>query len=602
MYKNFFGFKERPFQLVPNPAYLYLSKSHEEALAHLNYAVSEGDGFVEITGEVGAGKTTLCRVFLENLNENIECAYIFNPKLDSLQLLKAINDEFGIPSGADNIKELIDTLNLYLIEKKGQGKRTILLIDEAQNLTRDVLEQIRLLSNLETSTSKLLQILLVGQPELGHMLDSHDLRQLSQRITLSCHLMPLTLKETQEYIEHRLQVAARKPKLKFAKTAIRMIHRYAGGIPRLINIVCDRSLLTAYGLGKCKITGGIAATAIRELSGRNDRKRYGLKDERKPLMMLTALCCILTLVVFFPDRFKEKTAETRMQPVPAAVSGSEGESIENNEETQPDEEGTVGVTEELETADDKDIDVKPALAAVDSLPLPVPDKNTDTADTIPETGLTLYDALRQMDIRTSRYAALSIVLEKWDAPTVIREEIDAVKDSSTYFTLGAAQNGLMLFAFKGEHLEPVRKLNLPIIVELNSPTETTPAYMALVHTSDGKYMLEGESGLMAVSDLNELEFYWSGAAYIPWKNFYAISGILPREATDESLLALKILLKDIGFEDVDTTRPEYDDYTRSAVEDIQEKNSVKVDGVVGPVTKIILYNSLKSIFIPHILE
>jgi general secretion pathway protein A len=160
MYTSFFGLKERPFKLVPDPAYLFLSRSHEEALAHLSYAISQGDGFVEITGEVGTGKTTLCRVFLANLDQDTEAAYIFNPILNSIQLLKSINEEFGINSEADNTKELIDTLNAFLMEKKSQGKKVILLIDEAQNLSREVLEQLRLLSNLETDIYKLLQIIL----------------------------------------------------------------------------------------------------------------------------------------------------------------------------------------------------------------------------------------------------------------------------------------------------------------------------------------------------------------------------------------------------------------------------------------------------------
>ena len=210
MYKKFFGFKERPFKLVPNPAYLFLSRSNEEALAHLNFVISQGDGFVEITGEVGTGKTTLCRAFLESLDENTEAAYIFNPKLDSIQLLRAINDEFGINSDPDNTKDLIDTLNIFLMKKKAEGKNIIILIDEAQNLTDEVLEQLRLLSNLETTVDKLLQIILVGQPELGEMLDSHELRQLGQRITLSCHLVPLTYKETREYIKHRINIASQK--------------------------------------------------------------------------------------------------------------------------------------------------------------------------------------------------------------------------------------------------------------------------------------------------------------------------------------------------------------------------------------------------------
>ncbi|MDD4071742.1 MAG: AAA family ATPase, partial [Desulfobacterales bacterium] len=196
MYKQFFGFKEKPFKLVPNPSYLFLSRCHEEALAHLTYAVSQSDGFVEITGEVGTGKTTLCRVFLETLGDNVEVAYIFNPRLDSLQLLKAINDELGIRSDAENTKDLIDILNQFLMEKKAAGRTVILLIDEAQNLSEEVLEQLRLLSNLETTLSKLIQIILVGQPELGKKLDSPNLRQLAQRITLRYHLRPLSRKET----------------------------------------------------------------------------------------------------------------------------------------------------------------------------------------------------------------------------------------------------------------------------------------------------------------------------------------------------------------------------------------------------------------------
>ncbi|MGE5840727.1 MAG: ExeA family protein, partial [Deltaproteobacteria bacterium] len=185
MYNSFFGFRERPFQLVPNPAYLYLSRSHEEAMAHMVYAISQGDGFVEITGEVGTGKTTLCRAVLENLDPRTKAAYIFNPKLDSLQLLKAINDEFGIDSGSDSIKELTDTLNAFLMKNRMEGNKVVLIIDEAQNLNKDVLEQLRLISNLETTTSKLIQIILVGQPELGEMLDSNELRQLGQRINLT---------------------------------------------------------------------------------------------------------------------------------------------------------------------------------------------------------------------------------------------------------------------------------------------------------------------------------------------------------------------------------------------------------------------------------
>ncbi|OEU67368.1 MAG: hypothetical protein BA867_09180, partial [Desulfobacterales bacterium S5133MH16] len=308
MYKNFFSFRERPFKLVPNPAYLFLSKSHEEVLAHLTYAVIQGDGFVEITGEVGTGKTTLCRAFLENLDNNTKAAYIFNPNLNSIQLLKTINDEFGIASDADNTKDLIDRLNSFLIAKKAQGKKVILIIDEAQNLTTEVLEQLRLLSNLETSRDKLLQIILVGQPELGEKLDSHELRQLDQRITLRCQLVPLSHKEVREYIQHRINIASKKAGIQFAGAAYRSIYHYSRGIPRLINIVCDRALLTAFVLDQQIISGKIAMAAIRELGVKGDMKRRGLQNRKRTILFFSLLCTGIFVVMVFRSGFLDQNA------------------------------------------------------------------------------------------------------------------------------------------------------------------------------------------------------------------------------------------------------------------------------------------------------
>ncbi len=324
MYNKFFGFKEKPFKLVPNPKYLFLSKSHEEALAHLSYAVSQGDGFVEITGEVGTGKTTLCRVFLDGLDESVEAAYIFNPKLDALQLLKTINDEFNISSAPDNIKELIDILNVFLIEQKAADKKIIVLIDEAQNLSKEVLEQLRLLSNLETTRDKLLQIILVGQPELGEMLGSYELRQLSQRITINCNLSPLSFQETTEYIRHRIALASHRAGPQFDRTAYRAIYKYSRGIPRLINIACDRALLNGFSRNSYNVTGSIAKEAIKELTKMHDTQPSS-NLQGKPAFTVLATVLIISLILLLHFTFNapnhkpvanEQVQETEsLQPV-----------------------------------------------------------------------------------------------------------------------------------------------------------------------------------------------------------------------------------------------------------------------------------------------
>lgn len=305
MYHTYFGFRERPFQLVPNPDYLYLSRHHEEALAHLRYAIAHGEGFAEITGEVGTGKTTLCRVFLESLTEETEVAYIFNPHLTSIELIRAINDEFEIDATKETAKELIDTLNRFLLKKKAENKRIVLLIDEAQNLSREVLEQVRILSNLETSSQKLIQIILVGQPELDAMLNSHEMRQLAQRISIRCRLFPLDVAETRNYIHHRIRVASEKsPEVTLSPSAIKTIHRYSGGIPRLINILCDRAFLFAYVSQTKTISNQIVHHAVQELESKNISGKYFTVERKNGALLLLVLLSIALImyIVFYPDR------------------------------------------------------------------------------------------------------------------------------------------------------------------------------------------------------------------------------------------------------------------------------------------------------------
>lgn len=249
MFLEHFQLREPPFSISPDPRFVFLSDRHRDALAHLLYGVGQGSsgGFVQLTGEVGTGKTTLCRLLLEQLPENTRVALILNPMLSPIELLEAIGKELHIPlrGKQGHQKRLIDALNVYLLQAYAEGLRVVLIIDEAQNLSADALEQVRLLTNLETNTQKLLQIILLGQPELRDLLARRDLRQLSQRITARFHLTPLNENETQQYLRHRYAVAG-GPQFPFSSAAIRALFRYSKGIPRLLNIIADRALLAAY--------------------------------------------------------------------------------------------------------------------------------------------------------------------------------------------------------------------------------------------------------------------------------------------------------------------------------------------------------------------
>jgi len=269
MYLDYFGFTQAPFSITPDPGFLFLSHDHKEAFAHLLYGVGDTGGFVQLTGEVGTGKTTLCRYLLENTPEEIDVALILNPRQSALELVASICDELAVdyPRDGDSIKALIDRLNAHLLDRHSQGRRTVLVIDEAQNLSVDVLEQIRLLTNLETTRHKLLQILLIGQPELQAIMDRPELRQLDQRITARYHLTPLSLTETIAYISHRLDVAGCQKKL-FTKSALKQIYRRSQGVPRLINIICDRALLGAYAEHAAHITPRLVKQADHEIKGK----------------------------------------------------------------------------------------------------------------------------------------------------------------------------------------------------------------------------------------------------------------------------------------------------------------------------------------------
>ncbi|PIE43058.1 MAG: general secretion pathway protein GspA [Gammaproteobacteria bacterium] len=298
MYCNYFSLVEPPFSIVPDPRFLFMSDRHQEALAHLLYGVQGQGGFILVTGEVGTGKTTVCKGFLSQLPENTDVAYVINPKLSAIELLDTLCDELSIArTTGHSVKHYIDVISQYLLQAHAAGRHTVLMIDEAQNLSVSVLEQIRLLTNLETHEKKLLQIILIGQPELNELLQKRSLRQLTQRITARYHLEGLNREETESYVCFRLSVAGCNRKI-FSQSALKAIYKVTGGIPRLINLVCDRALLAAYGKGVDQVSRSMVIRSAREVLFPLTAKNKTKADLRR-LIVFGVVVSILSLAIIY---------------------------------------------------------------------------------------------------------------------------------------------------------------------------------------------------------------------------------------------------------------------------------------------------------------
>ena len=581
MYNAFFDLQEKPFKLVPNPEFLFLGKCHEEALAHLTYATSQGDGFVEITGEVGTGKTTLCRVFLEDLDKDVEAAFIFNSKLDSTQLLKSIHQELGILSIANGPSELTRDLNDFLLEKKSQGKSVILLIDEAQNLKKETLEQLRLLSNLETTRSKLLQIILVGQPELREILDTYDMRPLRQRINLSCHIHPLTQKETFDYIAHRINVASKKSQTLFTRPALKSIYRYTRGIPRLINIVCDRSLLVAYSLNRKKITPSSVRLAAKELDmglGHQSRPGTGTiwkKTARGLFPVIFILCLISAIIIGIPLEWPNKikmdknVTETLNKPVPIITPIP----------SDPPKEGDPAL-------------IVPEPQPIDPVLATPPHIEKGYANRI----------LPAIKDTATRERAFLRIASLWNTESLVHLSplTQQLKSNVHFFKIAAAQNNFqMLYLEKSQSL--IEKLNLPVILGFELPGDPVRGFIGVDGiSSDNEYIIFPEIGEKKYKiDPEDIIPYLSGDMYIAWKDNFAYDRVISKASSKDSIISLKLLLTEIGFPLADMS-PIYDTPVKKAVKQIQKKYGLVEDGIVGPLTKIVLFNEKKEDTVPHL--
>jgi len=580
MYNAFFDLRKKPFKLVPNPEFLFLGKCHEEVLAHLAYATSQGDGFVEITGEVGTGKTTLCRVFLEGLDKDIEAAFIFNSKLDSTQLIKAIHKELGIISISNGPAELTIDLNDFLLEKKSQGKSVILLIDEAQNLGKETLEQLRLLSNLETTSSKLLQIILVGQPELREILDSHEMRQLRQRINLSCHIHPMTQKETFDYITHRVNVASRKQQTLFTRKSQRAIYRFSRGIPRVINIVCDRSLLVAYSLNKKKVAPSSVRIAVDELNirpGIEPRSDSLWKKTAMVFSIVFAMCLLYAVFMGFPlewpsmkmERIKADKNEVKMIAEPIA---------------------TFAPVDPVKEVTPPSAKIKP--------PQPPQPILTKTLSIEKAEARQILPFIKDTATREMTFLHIASL---WNSESMVHLSplTQQIESNVQFFKIAAAQNNLQMMYIENDPAL-IRTFNLPVIFGFAIPGDPVKYFFGIeAITLEDEYVLFPVGGKKYKIGLKELLPYLTGDMYIAWKDNFGYDSVISNASSKDSIVSLKLLLSEIDFPLVDKT-PVYDGPVEQAIKQIQQKYGLEVDGLVGPLTKMVLFNEKKQNTVPYL--
>ncbi|MBI4639363.1 MAG: AAA family ATPase [Candidatus Tectomicrobia bacterium] len=600
MYESFFGLKEKPFNVTPDPKYLFLSKNHEEALAHLLYGIKERKGFIEITGEVGTGKTLLCRTLLNELGDDVATALILNSYLSEVDLLKNICDDFGIATKAETKKGLIDKINKFLIDLLSNGKNAVLIIDEAQNLDQPVLEQIRMLSNLETEREKLIQIVLVGQPELKAILDLPSMRQLNQRIAVRHHLLGLTQEETKDYIAHRLSVAGSMGNLKFARQAIQKIYRYSQGIPRKINIICDRALLAAYVLETKRVTGKIAEQAAKEIEGtflsrdwetlRLGKGNRSLKRRRGVFATSLILSLLLGVLAFrhadelshyYGELFRKLFLSTTQ--VQGATPQAQGTTVGNRLPPSP-----PPVLE------------KPLM----SDPPPLPQAIQEPVVSSPSPPLqTIQDEPPQVPV-TEPLEATQASLQKeplsLGEPPKHLEALMAIKYQLGNLKIikggSLSGNEIKVFATqqKMESIAPrltinhLEKLRIPSLLELSSESSASPQYLVFLRLEGEKVIFYDEGG-EGFYRREALLRDWDGKAYLFSPSAKNLYGRLTEGSSGPEVMKLQGQLQLLGYFD-EAPYGEFDRKTKRAVMQFQREYGLEIDGVVGKETKIMLYS------------
>ncbi|MCP5056348.1 MAG: AAA family ATPase [bacterium] len=601
MYTQFYGLREKPFSLSPDPRYLFLADPHREALAHLLYGIEQGEGFICVTGEVGTGKTTLCRTLLGRLEAGTEVAFIFNPQLSGLELLQAINAELGLPVEDHDRRQLHEQLNRFLLAKRRDGRRVLLIVDEAQVMERDALEQVRLLSNLETNTAKLIQIVLIGQPELDTMLESPDLRQLRQRISVRWRLTPLSVTDTRDYVRHRLRIAAGAPRELFTDLALREIHRRSGGIPRLINLLCDRALLAGYAAEAKAIGLGLVTQTDREVRVSTGSKPRGTRG--KLLGRLGELLGRIRLPTWIRDGALPVAAGAGLLTI--AIGGwlafsPSGQGGSSPEEPPAQRLESVSAppapvpAETLEMAAD-------ALPAVGMAPPPdelAPEGEYDELDlpepeTLAPPGQDLGLALGRSSPAVTMATSLDALLETW-------QEVPLAADLLSLPDLVEAldDQGFSLLKLREARLATLRALDLPALLVLEA-LDGAPRYAAVTALWEEGLRLEGIGPVAFEVTDEQLLSHWTGEAFVPWRDFESLPSVIRPGAQGDSVRWLQQALTRLGLLR-GTATGRYDAATIAGVRALQKRLELGVDGTVGPVTKIELYRALPGYVLPEL--
>jgi general secretion pathway protein A len=571
MYLSFFGLNEKPFAITPDPRYLYLSERHAEALAHLLYGINEAGGFVQLTGEVGTGKTTVVRSLLAQTPKNAEIALILNPKMTAPEFLLTICEELGIgvPDAAtDSLKDLVDILSGYLLRAHSGGRRVVVVVDEAQNLAPTVLEQVRLLTNLETNTRKLLQIILIGQPELRELLARNELRQLAQRITGRYHLNPLTAAETVAYVRHRLRVAGSTNDI-FSPLALSEVHRLAAGVPRVINVVCDRALLGAYSTDRHRVTSALVRHAAAEVFG----KRFTPRWVPWAVTAATAAALVTTTVLLWSIKpWSSGTHATETAGIakaaprattPALTPGSPG-----GQGTGPVQAGEIN----REGTGD------PTAQGAPTSLLPV---TAQTAGLPAVSGQGLAQLLAAYKAETDTDGAFSKLFGLWRI-RYVPGGVDPCTQATTA--------GLECLSQRGSFGQ-LRLYNRPVILMLND--DTGASHQVVLTALDDEHAKVQLGGSPHEIGIGELSRYWFGDFVMLWRPGTSQVKSLSVGMRGDDVRWLRQSLQRVeGMRSDGPVNDVFDADLGKLVRDFQRQHRLTVDGIAGVQTQIVLASAV----------